>query len=85
MKRTIQFPDGRTAIVETKENRREVSVIAAEVQAVKDFLKVGVSRKWIAHHLRLPQEIVDYVSDDWKKNELPNILRERAARGRSSA
>lgn len=45
---------------------------------IEELLAVAVSRKWISHHLKCPQQTVDRVTVKWKQEKLPAILAKRA-------
>ena len=50
----------------------------ANPKSIHDLLRVGVSKKAIAQHLKIDPKIVDRMCSSWKRRELPKILRQRA-------
>jgi hypothetical protein len=41
---------------------------------IEELLAVGVSKKWIAHHLGCSSRKVEWVTKSWKRDKLPLIL-----------
>lgn len=74
----MTFPDGRTALVKRNGSPAKEKLSKAEIQQVKDLLKVGVSRRLISCHLNIKLSCVNGVCARWKQNELPMILQTRS-------